>query len=104
MITKSSEDESNTKYAQGGIAAVMHAPDTFEKHIQDTLNCGDGLCKEQIVRMVVEESTTCIEELIAMPERVDILNTGFCIIRMPQDLRLKGYCLKKLRHIGILPY
>ena len=71
MITKSSEDESNTKYAQGGIAAVMHAPDTFEKHIQDTLNCGDGLCKEQIVRMVVEESTTCIEELIAMGAQFD---------------------------------
>ena len=71
MITKSSEDESNTKYAQGGIAAVMHAPDTFEKHIEDTLNCGDGLCKEQIVRMVVEESTTCIEELIAMGAQFD---------------------------------
>ena len=55
IITKAREDESNTKYAQGGIAAVLHGPDTFEKHIQDTLTCGDGLCDEKIVRMVITE-------------------------------------------------
>jgi L-aspartate oxidase len=65
MITKSNEDESNTKYAQGGIAAVMHEPDSYEKHVQDTLVCGDGLCDERIVRMVVTESTDRIRELIA---------------------------------------
>lgn len=64
MITKSDEDESNTKYAQGGIAAVTYAPDSFEKHIQDTLIAGDGLCDEKIVRLVITEAPERIQELI----------------------------------------
>jgi L-aspartate oxidase len=63
MITKASEDESNTKYAQGGIAAVMYKPDSYSKHIEDTLVCGDGLCDPEVVRMVVEESTARVKEL-----------------------------------------
>lgn len=65
IITKATEDESNTKYAQGGIAGVTYAPDSFEKHIQDTLSCGDGLCNEKIVRIVINESRQRIDELIA---------------------------------------
>ncbi|MEW6467478.1 MAG: L-aspartate oxidase [Bacteroidota bacterium] len=76
MITKASEDESNTKYAQGGIAAVMHEPDSYEKHIRDTLVCGDGLCNERIVRMVVQESTERIKELIAWGARFDKKESG----------------------------
>jgi len=64
ILTKANEDESNTKYAQGGIAAVIQNPDTYEKHIQDTLICGDGLCNEEVVRMVVTEATERIKELI----------------------------------------
>ena len=64
IVTKADEDESNTKYAQGGIAAVTYQPDSFEKHIQDTLDCGDGLCNEKIVRMVITESAERINELI----------------------------------------
>lgn len=63
LITKSNEDESNTKYAQGGIAAVMYSPDSYEKHINDTLICGDGLCNEEVVRMVITESTERVQEL-----------------------------------------
>lgn len=63
MITKASEDESNTKYAQGGIAAVMYQPDSYEKHVKDTLVCGDGLCDEEVVRMVIRESTERVTEL-----------------------------------------
>ena len=55
VITKANEEETNTKYAQGGIAGVLNKPDSFEKHIQDTLECGGGLCDEKIVRMVVTE-------------------------------------------------
>lgn len=63
MITKASEDESNTKYAQGGIAAVMYAPDSYNKHIEDTLICGDGLCDRSVVEMVIRESTARVTEL-----------------------------------------
>lgn len=63
ILTKANEDESNTKYAQGGIAAVMHQPDSYEKHIKDTLICGDGVCNEVVVRMVITESTERVQEL-----------------------------------------
>ena len=71
IITKAREDESNTKYAQGGIAAVLHGPDTFEKHIQDTLLCGAGLCDEKIVRMVITEGAERVKEIIAWGARFD---------------------------------
>ncbi|MBC7865086.1 MAG: L-aspartate oxidase [Bacteroidia bacterium] len=64
IVTKASEDESNTKYAQGGIAAVMYEPDSHEKHINDTLIAGAGLCDEEVVRMVITESTEKVKELI----------------------------------------
>lgn len=76
IITKASEDESNTKYAQGGIAAVTYEPDSFEKHIQDTLSCGDGLCNEKIVRIVINESRSRIDELIAWGADFDKDKTG----------------------------
>jgi L-aspartate oxidase len=76
MITKANEDESNTKYAQGGIAAVMYSPDSFEKHIQDTLIAGDGICDEDVVRMVITESTERINELIAWGAKFDKTETG----------------------------
>jgi len=71
VITKSNEEETNTKYAQGGIAGVLSAPDTFEKHIQDTLECGAGLCDEAIVRMVVTEGAERIREIIEWGTRFD---------------------------------
>jgi len=76
MITKANEDESNTKYAQGGIAAVMYGPDSFEKHIQDTLIAGDGMCDEEIVRMVITESTERVNELIAWGATFDKTESG----------------------------
>lgn len=76
IITKASEEESNTKYAQGGIAGVLHGPDTFESHVQDTLNAGAGLCDEQIVRMVVTEGADRIREIISWGTRFDKDNNG----------------------------
>ncbi len=76
MITKANEDESNTKYAQGGIAAVMYSPDSYEKHIKDTLIAGDGICDEEIVRMVITESTERIKELIEWGAKFDKTESG----------------------------
>lgn len=71
LITKSNEDESNTKYAQGGIAAVWHEEDNIEKHIQDTLNAGAYLCDEETVRIVVSEGTQRVKELIELGTNFD---------------------------------
>ncbi|PST85061.1 L-aspartate oxidase [Pedobacter yulinensis] len=64
IVTKSNEDESNTKYAQGGVAVVVDKDDSFEKHITDTLVAGDGLCDEEIVEIVVKEGPQRIQEII----------------------------------------
>lgn len=64
LITKTHLQETNTKYAQGGIASVMDAPDDFEKHIQDTLEAGDGLCDREVVEMVVKKAPSQIRQLI----------------------------------------
>lgn len=76
MITKANDDESNTKYAQGGIAVVTDDGDSFEKHIQDTLIAGDGLCDEDVVRMVVEEAPSRLRELIEWGARFDKKDSG----------------------------
>ena len=64
IITKKSRTESNTNYAQGGIAAVTSKNDSFESHVQDTVVAGSGLCKEEIVRGIVEEGPDRVKELI----------------------------------------
>jgi len=65
ILTKANADETNTKYAQGGIAVVNDDEhDSFEKHIRDTLIAGDGLCNEKIVRAVVTEGRQRVEEII----------------------------------------
>ncbi len=76
IVTKASEDESNTKYAQGGIAAVLYEHDSYEKHIQDTLVAGAGLCDEEVVRLVVTESTARVKELIEWGANFDRKETG----------------------------
>jgi len=77
IITKSNADESNTKYAQGGIAVVLNQiEDNFQKHINDTLICGDGLCKKEVVELVVKEGPKCVQELIDWGTQFDKNETG----------------------------
>jgi L-aspartate oxidase len=64
VVTKDRPSESSTEYAQGGIAAVISDEDTVGIHLEDTLKAGDGLCREDAVRTLVEEGTDRIMELI----------------------------------------
>ncbi|MBI1908965.1 MAG: L-aspartate oxidase [Deltaproteobacteria bacterium] len=66
VVTKKDQAESNTNYAQGGIASVFSSQDSFQSHIQDTLNAGAGLCRPEVVRMVIEEGP---QEVMKMVER-----------------------------------
>jgi L-aspartate oxidase len=64
IVTKKEKFESNTNYAQGGIAAVTDKSDNFEDHIQDTMVCGAGLCNKEVVEFIVKEAPPRIQELI----------------------------------------
>lgn len=63
VITKKNSADSNTNYAQGGIAAVTSQTDDVEMHVADTLDAGDGLCDEQAVREILKDGAASIEEL-----------------------------------------
>jgi L-aspartate oxidase len=77
VITKTQADETNTKYAQGGIAGVTDfEKDSFEKHIEDTLIAGDGLCNKQVVEIVVKEGVDRIQELIEWGAQFDKESDG----------------------------
>src|SRR3954471_22695603 len=72
ILTKAATDETNTKYAQGGIAGVMdNVRDSFDKHIEDTLIAGDGLCDPHIVEIVVKEGVERIKEIIQWGAQFD---------------------------------
>src|SRR5262245_10584833 len=66
IITKKNRAESNTNYAQGGIAAVTGADDSLDLHVRDTLVAGAGLCKEEVVRTIVTEGPELVRQLIDM--------------------------------------
>jgi L-aspartate oxidase len=72
VMTKAAADETNTKYAQGGIAVVNDLEnDSFEKHIDDTLIAGDGLCNRNVVEIVVKEGPDRVDEIINWGAKFD---------------------------------
>lgn len=72
VITKATPDETNTKYAQGGVAVVNDLEnDSFEKHIEDTLIAGDGLCNKEVVEIVVKEGPARVNEIIEWGAQFD---------------------------------
>jgi L-aspartate oxidase len=71
VITKDRLQQSNSSYAQGGIAAVRSPEDRFENHIEDTLTAGAGLCDRDVVEMVVREAPRQIDDLIESGARFD---------------------------------
>jgi L-aspartate oxidase len=73
VLSKDGTEESNTAWAQGGIAAVMAREDTVESHVQDTLTAGAGLCEEGAVRAICEAAPERMRELMGWGMRFDLL-------------------------------
>jgi L-aspartate oxidase len=96
IITKKKDSESNTNYAQGGIAAVLSPEDSFELHIQDTLKAGDGICNPEVVRKVVQAGPLEVEELIK-------IGVNFSKTKNQFDLgREGGHSRKRVAHAADL--
>src|SRR6516165_304977 len=72
VVTKDSLQQSNSNYAQGGIAGVLSPEDRFENHIEDTIKAGGGLCHPDIVQMVVREAPGQINDLIQWGTHFDL--------------------------------
>jgi L-aspartate oxidase len=95
LITKEDLQESSTYYAQGGIACVWNSVDNFEKHIQDTLMAGDGLCNEKVVKKIISQA----------PERInDLIEFGVEFSRKPDgeyDLGKEGgHSVRRVLHVN----
>jgi len=100
LVTKRSADESNTKYAQGGIAAVLADTDSFESHVKDTLTAGAGLCHERVVELCVKDGPERIRTLQALGarfDRADKHSEGHADL----DLHLEGgHSARRVAHVG----
>jgi L-aspartate oxidase len=81
VVTKDSIQQSNSSYAQGGIAGVMSPEDRFENHIEDTLTAGAGLCDRDVVEMVVREAPNQINDLIRWGTKFDEENGHIALTR-----------------------
>jgi len=81
LVSKAELRESNTQYAQGGIAVVLAEPDSFESHIDDTLTVGQGLCDREVVSVVVREGPDRIRELIEAGAQFDEKRGGLSLTR-----------------------
>ena len=81
VVTKDRVTESNSSYAQGGLAGVLSPEDRFENHVEDTLVAGDGLCDRDVVELVVREAPGEIEKLIAWGTKFDEENGSLALTR-----------------------
>jgi L-aspartate oxidase len=88
LVTKKNAKESNTNYAQGGIASVFGKPDSFDLHIEDTLASGDGLCDRDVVEMVIKDGPARIRELISLGVNFNKRATSDRSILDPENLDL----------------
>ncbi len=76
LITKKSKVDTATNLAQGGIAAVLSVEDSIEDHVQDTLTSGDGLCQQEVVRIVATEGPARVRELMELGVRFQMRSNG----------------------------
>src|SRR5215204_5598811 len=81
VVTKDRVQQSNSRYAQGGIAGVLSPEDRFENHIDDTLVAGAGLCDPAVVEMVIREAPQQINDLIRFGVKFDLEGGGLALTR-----------------------
>ena len=99
LVTKRDADESNTRYAQGGIASVLSKTDSFESHIKDTLEAGAGLCHDLAVDVCVREGPARIDWLAQQGVNFSVKPNGTA----PPDLDLGregGHSERRVAHAG----
>lgn len=94
ILTKKERAESSSNYAQGGIAAVTSQSDDFELHVADTLDAGDGLCNEAVVRRIVQEGPERIQELIQLGVDFSHLDDGRVSLH-----REGGHSKRRILHV-----
>jgi len=95
IITKKSADDSNTNYAQGGIASVFGKDDSFEEHIKDTMETGQGLCHLDSVKIMVENGPRLVLELKEMGAKFETNEDGTFNLTMEG-----GHKKKRIVHAG----
>ena len=102
VVTKREVDECNSRLAQGGVACVMDALDTFDEHVQDTLVAGAGLCNEKAVRAIVEAGPEAIAELIQLGAKFTTRgDLGYTEEKNDYDLgREGGHHKRRILHAG----
>jgi L-aspartate oxidase len=81
IVTKKNKAESNTNYAQGGIASVLATEDSFDKHIEDTITAGAGLCRRKTVEIMVKEGPDRINDLIKIGTKFTEQNGKLHLVR-----------------------
>jgi len=81
VLSKEQVEESNSNYAQGGIAGVLDAEDRFEDHATDTLTAGGSLCNREVVDLVIREGPECIQELVRWGTEFDRVNGRLALTR-----------------------
>lgn len=99
VLTKTVKTESSTRYAQGGVATVWDFEgDSYKKHIADTLDAGDGLCDEEVVKFVVEEGHLRVKEIIEWGTRFDKNKSGeYDLGREGDIVKIEFYTTKIFR-------
>ena len=95
VLTKAEEVESNTGYAQGGIAAALGPDDSPDLHATDTLRAGDGLCDEAAVRVLVEEGPRYVRELISWGASFDRDANGELALGLEA-----AHSVRRILHVG----
>ncbi len=95
VLAKADPRQSNTAWAQGGIASVLDPDDSFDRHVADTLEAGAGLCDEPVVRMIVEHGPKRLRELLDWGMKLDLRPDG-----SPQLGREGGHDTARIVHAG----